>query len=241
MKQWSATQSKWIFPYSHFNSIEELNNCTEFPPYEAFYNELKQSNCDLNLYNQARELFNSRLRLPADHSDKWRSFADFLKFYNLSDCEPLVQSIENSFEKFRQFFSVEPLYHLSLPSMAHRAMFDNFENCSLVFSFGKKANDIRELFRNNVLGGLCNIFHRHVSLTDSNTPPAAQFAANGERFSNILFLDFNSLYLKSQQQNIPTSPGLLWKLKGNHYTKSTLVYNIRFGWNLGIFNGVLSI
>ena len=52
----------------------------------------------MSLYNQARDLFNSRRILPSDHPDKWNSFGDWLMFYNLSDCGPLVEAIEKSFQ-----------------------------------------------------------------------------------------------------------------------------------------------
>ena len=42
LKTWNASATKSIFPYSHFNSIEELESTSEFPPKEAFFNELKQ-------------------------------------------------------------------------------------------------------------------------------------------------------------------------------------------------------
>ena len=42
LKTWQASAAKSIFPYSHFNSIEKLESTCEFPPKEAFFNQLKQ-------------------------------------------------------------------------------------------------------------------------------------------------------------------------------------------------------
>ena len=42
LKTWNASDAKSIFPYSHFKSIEALEETTEFPSKEAFFNELKQ-------------------------------------------------------------------------------------------------------------------------------------------------------------------------------------------------------
>ena len=42
LKTWNASDAKSIFPYSHFHSIEELELTSDFPPREAFFNELKQ-------------------------------------------------------------------------------------------------------------------------------------------------------------------------------------------------------
>ncbi len=41
-------------------------------------------------------------------------------------------------------------------------------------------------------------------------PRATQFAPNGDRFTNITFLDYNAMYLDSQQKMFPTTPGILW-------------------------------
>ena len=43
-RQWGASMVKSIFPYSYFNSVEELMSTNSFPPYEAFFSELKQVN-----------------------------------------------------------------------------------------------------------------------------------------------------------------------------------------------------
>ena len=42
LKTWNASEVKSIFPYSYFKSIEALEQTTEFPSKEAFFNELKQ-------------------------------------------------------------------------------------------------------------------------------------------------------------------------------------------------------
>ena len=41
-RQWGASLVKSVFPYSHFHSVEELMSTNSFPPYEAFFSELKQ-------------------------------------------------------------------------------------------------------------------------------------------------------------------------------------------------------
>ena len=42
LKTWGASEVKSVFPYSFFKSIEDLEATLEFPPKEAFFNELKQ-------------------------------------------------------------------------------------------------------------------------------------------------------------------------------------------------------
>ena len=42
VKTWTGTQSKLIFPYTRYSSIEEVRAEKNFPPIEAFFNQLKQ-------------------------------------------------------------------------------------------------------------------------------------------------------------------------------------------------------
>ena len=44
--------------------------------------------------------------------------SDWLKYYNLLDCRPLVDAILKSFEKFHEYFGVDPMVNMSLPSIA---------------------------------------------------------------------------------------------------------------------------
>ena len=56
----------------------------------------------------------------------------------------------------------------------------------------------------------------------TTSPPAARFAPNGNPFTSALFLDFNSMYLWSTQQNQPLTPGLRWVKSASNYTKQYL-------------------
>ena len=42
LKTWNGFQSKLIWPYTKFSSIEEIMSEKEFPPIEDFFNDLKQ-------------------------------------------------------------------------------------------------------------------------------------------------------------------------------------------------------
>ena len=56
-----------------------------------------------------------------------------------------------------------------------------------------------------------------------SSPPAARFAPNGKRFTAIVFLDFNSMYLWSQLQVQPLTPGLRWVRRGSYFEKRVLM------------------
>ena len=98
----------------YFSSIEDIRTTIEFPPKSAFYSKLKQTEVSDDEYNDSKRLYESRLSLPDDHPEKWRNFADFLKFYNMLDVRPLVQALSICFRKFKEFFHVDPgTYQLS--------------------------------------------------------------------------------------------------------------------------------
>ena len=120
LKQWGADLSKSIFPYSLYNSIEELEEACEFPPYEDFYSELTQSNVERSEYDLARSEFYRRQLLPSDHPDHIYSMKCWLKYYCCLDTKPLVQAMENAFQKFSFYFNVDPNMHLSLPTLAFK-------------------------------------------------------------------------------------------------------------------------
>lgn len=79
------------------------------------------------------------------------------------------------------------------------------------------------MFRENIVGGLVNVFSRYTELRDEvSVPRNAKYAANGERFTKITFLDFNALYLYAQNQQMPTTPGIRWTKHGNNFRRQIM-------------------
>ena len=87
----------------------------------------------------------------------------------------------------------------------------------------EKFKELRELFRNSLFGGLgmsfiitifkfklflVNVYHRMTDLTgQTGLPRSTTIAPNGDKFTKIVFFDFNALYLWAQSQEFPTTPG----------------------------------
>ena len=61
------------------------------------------------------------------------------------------------------------------------------------------------------------------------SPEAARFAPNGNLFTAIAFFDFNSMYLWSQLQPQPLTPGLRWVRNGKTFEKRIMAPNNSFG------------
>ena len=60
-------------------------------------------------------------------------------------------------------------------------------------------------------------------MSSPSSPRSARFAPNGDPFTAISAVDENSMYLWSQQQNMPLTPGLRWvKNKNEKFTKQIL-------------------
>ena len=216
LKQWNAPDAKGIFPHGYFQDIESIRACVEFPPREAFYSKLKQCELPEEDYSAAKLIYDTKIQ-----NGEWQNFSDYLKWYNLQDVGPLVVAISNCFDKFYEYFQIDGMTRLSLPSIAFQAMFELYDkSLPYVASFTKKSEHIRKLFRSKVDGGVSNIYHRDIDLMDSGSPHNARFAPNGDRYTSCFFIDYNSMYLWSQNQLLPLTPGIEWKLKGQRFEKS---------------------
>ena len=231
LAQNGVTEKKSIFPYSAYNSVEELRNQKEFPDYELFYSELKGANVPKDDYDTASAEYNRRLSLPAGDPKKINSFVDWLISYNLLDTIPLAKAVNRSFQNFFDIFHIDPSWCLSLPRFAQMCMLKEYEDhAALCYSFNSKMDDIRELFRSNLMGGLVNVYHRMTDLTgQTDVPHASQFAPNGDPFTRISFYDFNSLYLYTQQLEFPSTPGILWSKHKGYFVKKIMAHGCSLG------------
>ena len=228
LKQWGVKQSKSIFPYSYFKSVEELSHTTDFPPPEAFFNDLKHIPIDDKLYVIAKNEYYRRKNLPLNHKDRINNMAGWLEYYNRLDTGPLVQAVVTSFQSFSNYFDIDPHQHYSLPSMAFRAMFENYDlSLPYTFTFDKKRDEIRRLFRTNLIGGLSSVYCRHLDLSgEENSPYYARHTKDNSPLTHAGFWDFNSMYLWAQRQEMPLGPGVLWKKNGRYFKKSTMVNGV---------------
>ena len=216
LKSWDSPLEKSIFPYSYYGQIEEMRISTDFPPFEAFKNELNPNNSPTFAeYDTAKKVF---------YQKKMENMSDWLRYYNELDVYPLVIAIENCFASYRHYFNVRPFLAFSLPSMAEKAMF-NFvdKDQPLVFSPNEKERSVHEQYRNNVLGGLVNVYKRHVVTTDEiDCPKLARHAPNGDPYSSFIMLDFTSMYLSTQLKPMPCGPALIWEKSSEKVLKKKI-------------------
>ena len=140
------------------------------------------------------------------------------------DCKPLIEAITNSFDKFWECFKIDANLHLSLPSMAFKAMFNlSDKSMPCVVSFNEANDAVRLLFRSFVIGGMCNVYRRDLNLTEDESPINSKIAPNGLPFKAGISFDFNGMYNGCQAEVQPTTPGIRWEKVGNRFNKSIMV------------------
>ena len=223
LKQWNAPDAKGIFPHGKFSCIEEIREQLDFPPKKDFFSVLKQAEVDEEEYNNAKFIYETRKNLPAGDSNKWHNFSDYLKFYNLLDVAPLVTALTNCFSAFFKHFGIDPVLRLSLPSIAFDAMFGMFDqSMPYVATVAAKYDGVRQIYRENVFGGIVNTPHRDIDLMTDTSPHNARFAPNGNPFTCCVFKDVNAMYCWSEDQELPLTSGIRWKKIGNRFQKHQL-------------------
>ena len=61
-----------------------------------------------------------------------------------------------------------------------------------VYTFNEKSANLRQKFRDNMIGGLTSVFHRHLDLSgDQKSPLQARVVPNGDPLTHAIFLDFS--------------------------------------------------
>ena len=127
LKTWTKTESKLIYPYEYFASIDEIRSCTVFPDRDAFGSRLKGP-VDENLYVHCKNIFDQHRNLNSSDSKYWANFEDYLKFYNVSDVVPASKALIAQFSTYRKNFGLSPMQFLGLPGYAAAVMFKMYDN-----------------------------------------------------------------------------------------------------------------
>ena len=190
-----------------FRSIEQVRAQTCFPTYSQFYSELKRSLIPLEEYNECKAEYDRRRTLSDDHPEKMWNMSCWLKNYNIYDVKPFVNAIETCFENYSRNFQCDPAIKASLPGLAFDAMLNmSDKSMPLIYTHGNE--EYHSIFKKNIIGGICNVYHKLFAVGQGDQwPEAARIAPNGNPFTYVLFMDFNSMYLGSQMQDMPLTAG----------------------------------
>ena len=222
LKTWTSDCIKLVYPYEKYESIDQIRAETEFPPIDDFRSILKPE-VDEEVYINCKNEFERRMSLPSGHEEKWTSFEDYLKYYNLSDVKPASLALIKQFDTYLDNFGVYPNQFLGLPSFAKHAMFKMYdENCASIFTFPPNS-DATKVFREGIIGGLTNVYKRHVTLDQTEEAAhAAKFSKRDNYWRKICFFDINSMYPTTFKEKFPCGLGYEWALKNNRLSKKLM-------------------
>ena len=92
----------------------------------------------------------------------------------------------------------------------------NSYNTKMPYSYtpGSAFKIIQDNNREVGIGGITNVFRKHINLTDQPSPPASKYTSTGERFTYFGFFDFNAMYPFCIKKKMPLTAGIHWSLKG---------------------------
>ena len=176
---WTDNFEKLVYPFEFFSSILEIRGFFDFPSIDKFTTTVKGS-VDPIMYHKCKEIFERHRNLPENDPRHWKSFEDYLRYYNISDVYPASVGMIKQFKKFQENFGRSPMQFLGLPSFASESMFNLYDkSCPNIFSFPKDS-PATQIFREQVIGGLVNVFKRHVSLLNEEIPKGARTNKNGK-------------------------------------------------------------
>ena len=227
-KAFDANEEKGFFPYDYFTSADQLHE-TSLPSYETFYSTIKGCNVLEEDYTTFQKLVDQGkseqealqiLRLqevpktgPENYQwlqqlwteNQWSTFADFLKWYNDLDVDPMITAIEKMNDYYKDK-NVDFMHQaITLPGIAKRICLNSITDPNVeIHLFNQKQQDIYQLFKDNIVGGPSIIYHR-------NHEAGKTFIRNNpnKTCQKIIGYDANALYLHALSMNLPTQIPLI--------------------------------
>ena len=139
------------------------------------------------------------------NENQWSTFADFLKWYNDLDVNPMIQAIEKMNDYYKDKNADFMHQAITLPGIAKRICLNFITDPNVeIHLFNQKQQDIYQLFKENIVGGPSIIYHRNQQANKSfirNNP--------NKPCKSIVGYDANALYLHALSMNLPTQIPLI--------------------------------
>ena len=125
-----------------------------------------------------------------------QSMMDFYASYCEKDACILSQAFSNYCESFVKHHNVNPLESPSLPSMASRILWSNYDQTlNKPYSFGKEWTHLNRDIRKHIMGGLSMVFCRHAEVNTQRVyDDVVHTVPNGNLIQKIECVDFNSKF-----------------------------------------------
>ena len=185
-------EGKLKFPFSLLreDNLKQRLLEPEFPPHSAFFNELSQTNIDLQEYQQLSDMYYS---LPEP-----RNLLLWLKVYNCADVEPLMRAVLNYKLLFQEFLGAKNIYreYLTLPSIA-RDLLSSHKETGAIISLPDSPEAAR-LIDASIVGGCAIITHRaglrEGTFPDMKLPDHYYNIPSVGKLGSVVSIDSSQLY-----------------------------------------------
>lgn len=96
-------KKKGVYPYEHFKSFKSLQSAKKFPPKQAFYSKLNETNISDEEYQNGKKVF---------RFFKCRNMEEYMKLYNALDVILLAEVFTKYREMVIHHFELDPIYYL---------------------------------------------------------------------------------------------------------------------------------
>jgi hypothetical protein len=187
----AAMLQKGVYPYSYADSWDKFD-ATELPPIEAFYNDLDESPCDTEDYEQAQKVWNLF---------ECKTFGEYHDLYLKSDVLLLADVFENFREMSLSYYGIDPCHYYTTPGMGWDAMLKMTKiKLELLTDI-----DMHLFMEKGTRGGICMISNRYAKANNKYLPDYDESAPS----SHIMYYDANNLYGWAMCQSLPTG-GFRW-------------------------------
>ena len=225
LKACKTSETKGYFPYEWFDCSEKLYD-THLPPYEAFFNKLRNCNPLEKEYKEYENLLNSgatvesaliKLRLSQPpptggenyeyllsiwEKEKMTTFRDFLRWYNNKDVVPTLEAMQ----KMIAFYHNKEIDMLklgcTLPNLANICLHKS--TSAKFYPFTENDKDLLEKIREDMVGGPSIVFTRKAVVDETFIRDSTNLC------KSIVGIDASQLYPFSMCQEMPTGLYTRW-------------------------------
>ena len=185
---YGAELRKFYFPYEFVTGLDKLNS--GLPEHNVFYSSLSKSNITQEEYNLVVKTWTEK---------GWSSLREMLIYYNVLDCVPFVQAVQNLLRPYlEQGLDIFKTSFL-VSGVAKLQMMKKIEKNAFFCLFPKQHGNLYKTLRSQLTGGLSLIFCRLA--ISGETKIRSHEIDNPETVKKVLGLDANSLYLYAIAQN----------------------------------------
>ena len=234
LKAYKTKETKGFFPYEWFDCPEKLNN-KELPPYDSFFNILRNSNPLEKDYNDFQNLVNSCLtteqavaklrmdRIPPTGTENysylqsvWENnnmqyFSDFPKWYSNKDFFPTLEAMQNMIEFYHNMGIDILKLGCTVPNLTNICLHKSTD--SKFYPFTESNKDLLEKIREDMVGG------PSIVLTRKAVEDETFIRKSSNLCKSIVGIDASLLYPYSMCQPMPTTT---LKLKDSQLAKTNL-------------------